>query len=173
MEKDIIILVDSTDKEIGYETKEKCHRTKPLLHRAFSVFLFNSRSEMLITKRAAGKATWPLFWTNACCSHPRKGEPIESAAHRRIKEELGIDCPLRFSFKFQYEAQYDKDWGESEVDSVFIGNYDGALRCDKSEVSDWKFMPVGALKKDVTKNADAYTPWFKLCFERVLKEVKA
>ncbi len=171
MEKDVIILVDSHDNVIGYETKEKCHRMKPLLHRAFSVFIFNGRGEMLLTRRAKSKKTWPLFWSNACCSHPKKDETVENAAHRRIMEELGIDCPLRFLFRFQYEAQYDNEWGESEVDSVFVGSHDGTLRCDKNEIADWKFMPASSLREDVKKNPDAYTPWFKFCFERVLKEM--
>ncbi len=163
-----IILVDSGDREIGYEEKEKCH-SHPKLHRAFSVFLFNDAGEMLVTQRSSAKKTWPLFWSNACCSHPRKGESCEAAAKRRVKEELGIDCAPEFLFKFEYSAQYDDTWGEHELDWVFSGKHDGPVNPDETEINDWKFVDVQELREDVRKNPDRYTPWFKLALERVLE----
>ena len=172
MEKESVILVDSNDKEIGYEEKYAAHRHPTKLHRAFSVFIFNSAGKMLITKRNCDKKTWPGFWSNACCSHPRKGEKTEDGAPRRIKEELGICVPLNYLFKFEYSASYDKMHGENEVDHVFAGKFDGEIAADKSEIDDWKFVDVNELKNDIRKNPDKYTPWFKICIDRVLKEKK-
>ncbi len=167
---DQLILVDSSDKEIGYEEKEKCHYGRPKLHRAFSIFLFNNRGEMLITKRSNKKKTWPLHWSNACCSHPRKGEDTGAAASRRIKEELGISVPLNFLFKFEYDAQYDKEWGEHELDWVFVGKYSGTIKPNKDEIDDWKFVSANELLKDMEKNPGIYTPWFKMVAEKVIRQ---
>ncbi len=169
---DQIILVDKNDKEIGYDTKEACHYKKPKLHRAFSIFIFNGKGEMLVTKRSAEKKTWPLFWSNAVCSHPRQGESTEKAAQRRLKEELGTATDLRFLFKFEYSAQYDKDWGEHEMDYVFTGEHNGPFYPDKSEVAEWKFMKIIDLEKDMKNNSDSYTPWFKIAFGKVLKNMQ-
>jgi len=166
-----LILVDKNDKEIGHIGKVEAHRGSLPLHRAFSIFIFNSRGEMLIQKRGSKKNTWPGFWANACCSHPRVGEKIEDAVKRRLKEELGFSCPLKFLFKFEYKAQYDNVWGEHELDSVFIGRYDGAVKPNKEEIMEWKFIGVDELKLDVKRNPGKYGPWFKLCYERVLKNL--
>ncbi|MBI5347324.1 MAG: isopentenyl-diphosphate Delta-isomerase [Candidatus Aenigmarchaeota archaeon] len=165
---DTLILVDSKDNEVGYEEKEKCHITPTKLHRAFSVFIFNSKGQMLIQKRSSKKNTWPGFWTNTCCSHPRKGEQLEDAVVRRLKEELGISCALEEIFKFEYKADYDKKWGENEVDHVFVGTYDGPIKPNKAEVEAFRFVDVDQLKKDVKNNPGKYTPWFKTALEKVL-----
>ncbi|MBI2971351.1 MAG: isopentenyl-diphosphate Delta-isomerase [Candidatus Aenigmarchaeota archaeon] len=163
-----IILVDDNDDELGYEGKEQCHRGKGMLHRAFSVFIFDG-DKMLITQRSGKKKTWPLYWSNACCSHPRKGEDTAAAAHRRLQEELGFSCSLRFLFKFQYNATYDSEWGEHEVDWVFIGTYGGHVKPDPQEIKDYQYVDVATLEKDVEKHPDSYTPWFKLILEKVLE----
>ena len=170
-DSDTMILVDSKDKEIGYEEKEPCHIWPAKLHRAFSVFIINSKGEMLVHKRAAGKKTWPGFWTNSCCSHPRKGEATAIAAARRLKEELGIVCQLKHLFTFEYSARFDDKWGENEVDHVFLGSYDGLVKADKNEIAEWKFVPIAELKNDMAKHPEKYTPWFKIALERVLKNV--
>ncbi|MBI2076038.1 MAG: isopentenyl-diphosphate Delta-isomerase [Candidatus Aenigmarchaeota archaeon] len=167
-----IILVDSEDNEIGYEEKGRCHHPKPVLHRALSVFIFNDENEMLITRRSSGKKTWPLYWSNACCSHPRKGEECGAAAKRRVKEELGIDCSPAFLFKFEYSAQYNDSWGEHELDWVFAGKHNGIIKPDKDEIKEWKFIGIEELKADVKKNPEKYTPWFRMSLERVLGHVK-
>lgn len=169
---DQLILVDSDDKELGYDSKENCHRMKPKLHRAFSVFIFNDKGEMLITKRSENKKTWPLHWSNAVCSHPRKGEECEAAAKRRIKEELGISVPLKFLFKFEYSAQYDEEWGEHELDWVFIGSYNDSVIPNTDEVEDWKFVDIEELRKDMQINPSRYTPWFMLCIDKVIEHMK-
>ncbi len=164
-----LILVDKDDNEIGSEEKDKAHRGSLPLHRAFSVFIFNIKGELLIHKRSGKKKTWPGFWTNTCCSHPRVGEATEEAAKRRLEEEMGFSCPLKFLFKFTYKARYDDVYGEHEVDNVFSGRYDGPVKPDRNEVDEWKFVGVGGLRSDMKKNPEKYTPWFRLCLERVLQ----
>ncbi len=164
-----LILVDSRDNVVGYAEKEECHHIPAKLHRAFSVFIFNSKGEMLVQKRSSKKKTWPEFWANACCSHPRKGEELEDATVRRLREELGFDCVLQYLFTFEYKADYDEKWGENEVDSVFIGTYDGTVKPNKNEIDEYKFVDIEWLRKDVKSNPDKYTPWFKTALERVLK----
>ncbi len=118
---DLLVLVDSEDNIMGYDEKENCHFIPTRLHRAFSIFIINSKGEMLVHKRSRLKNTWPGYWTNACCSHPRKGETLNDATQRRLREELGFACPLKYIFKFQYKSDYDRKYGENEIDNVFIG----------------------------------------------------
>jgi isopentenyl-diphosphate Delta-isomerase len=165
-----LILVDSNDKEIGYEEKEKCHHP-PVLHRAFSIFIFDKDGKMLITQRSPKKVRWGGFWSNAVCSHPRRGEKIEDAVRRRLKEEAGLECDLSYLFKFEYQAMFDGEWGEHELDHVFFGQTDAKPKVDKDEIGDWKFIDVNDLAEDIKANPKIYTPWFKLVFERVVKEV--
>lgn len=168
---DNLILVDKDDKEIGSAEKEECHKSMRL-HRAFSIFIFNSSGELLIHKRSSHKKTWPGFWTNSCCSHPRVGEELEKSAERRLKEELGFSCPLQHLFSFQYQAKFDGVYGEHELDHVFIGTYDGPVEPDKDEVEQWLFINVDDLKRDIKKNPEKYTPWFKLCIDGVLQRME-
>ncbi|MBI2173270.1 MAG: isopentenyl-diphosphate Delta-isomerase [Candidatus Aenigmarchaeota archaeon] len=167
---DTLILVDSSDREVGYEQKEKCHKNPAPLHRAFSIFIFNRKGELLIQRRNSKKVTWGGVWSNTCCSHPRKGESLQNAAKRRLKEELGFTTDLRHLFHFTYDAAWNKEWGEHELDHVFVGEYDGEVSPSKEEVENCKWVDAEELKKDMKKNAGSYTPWFKICFERVLKE---
>ncbi len=168
-----VILVDSNDKVLGYEEKFKCHHNPVKLHRAISVVIFNDKKEMLITKRSRVKKTWPGFWTNACCSHPlhigEKNETHEHAAKRRVSEELGISIEPKFLFKFQYDAQYDREWGETELGWVFAARHNGALKPNKEEVEGWKYINTEKLKKDIKKNPEKYTPWFKIGLPKVLE----
>ncbi len=120
-EAEPLILVDEADREVGYLSKERCHEGRGVLHRAFSLLIFNDRGELLLQRRAAAKRLWPHYWSNSCCSHPRRTESMETAIHRRLHEELGLACPLRFLFKFQYQAQFDNVGAEHELCSVFIG----------------------------------------------------
>lgn len=168
---DQLILVDSKDNVLGYAEKEKCHHGKPILHRAFSIFLFNNKGEMLITKRSSLKKTWPGFWSNAVCSHPRKDEETHAAAVRRLEEELGITSSLAYLFKFEYSADYDGEWGEHELDWVFAGKISEEPKADRDEIEDWKFISVEQLRQDVKNRPEKYTPWFKICLERVLESV--
>jgi len=162
-----LILVDEKDNEIGYEEKAKGHIGDLPLHRAFSVVIFNSKGQMLIQKRSDKKKTWPGFWANACCSSPRRGEEVIEAAKKRLKEELGFDCDLRFLFKFRYKAKYNEEWGENEIDWVFEGKYDGPVNPNKEEIGDFKFIDVDELKEDVKNNPKKYSPWFLIILKKL------
>lgn len=168
---DEIILVDHRDNDIGSEEKEACHRLPAKLHRAFSIFIVNSECQMLIQKRSGLKKTWPGFWSNACCSHPRKGENLPEAVLRRLQEELGFTCLLQHIFTFRYKADYSTEFGESEIDHVFIGQFDGEVKPNRDEIDDWQFISLNVLSKDVADNPGKYTPWFKEALPGVIKYV--
>ena len=120
-----LLLVNKKDEVIGFETKEKCHAGKGILHRAFSVYLFNNKGQLLIQQRSKFKKLWPLYWANTCCSHPRKNEGYVGAGERRLKEELGIISPLKMVGKFQYQVRYKNIGSENELCAILIGEYNG------------------------------------------------
>ncbi len=166
-----IILVDENDNEIGYMEKIEAHKNGAKLHRAFSIFIFNKDGKMLLQKRAKTKHLFANLWTNACCSHPIKGEALEKAAHRKLKQEFGFDCPLNEKFSFIYRADGEHGLSEYEYDHVFIGFYDGKPNPNPQEIDEWKYVRVDELKKDVKNRPENYTPWFKICLERVVQEL--
>ena len=167
-----VILVDEFDRPLGVEEKLAAHRDGGRLHRAFSVFVFDSSGRMLLQRRAAGKYHFGGLWTNACCSHPRQGEPLAEGARARLHHELGIDVPLEELFSFVYRAE-DPASGltEHEFDHVLTGRFDGTPRPNPDEVSDWRWTDVGELLEDVRRHPERYTPWFKLVLERVVREI--
>jgi isopentenyl-diphosphate Delta-isomerase len=156
-----VILVDEHDNSIGTMEKIEAHK-KGLLHRAFSILLFNTRGEVLIQKRAEVKYHSGGLWTNTCCSHPIPGENIDVATRRRLKFEMGIDVQTEFAYKFIYKTALDKELTEHELDHVYIGTFDGVPKPNPAEVDDWKFVDFQDLKKDVNNHPDAYTYWFRL-----------
>ena len=165
-----LILVDSTDQEIGYATVTACHYRSPKRHRAVSLFLFNHLGEMLITQRSSSKKTWPLHWSNACCGHPLKEELCEAAAARRMRQELGVEpATLEFLFKFEYAAQYSDEWGEHEIDWVFASFCEGPFPVNAQEVADWRFISVEDLLSRIGREPERFTPWFRICLDRVLE----
>jgi isopentenyl-diphosphate delta-isomerase len=168
---DEVILVDHSDNAIGGEEKDLCHHVPVKLHRAFSIFIVNKQRQMLIQKRAATKKTWPGFWSNACCSHPRKDENLHQAATRRLQEELGFTCALSHIFTFRYEAVFNEEFGENEIDHVFIGEFDGIVNPNKDEIDEWHFISLDRLTRDITDNTHKYTPWFKQAMPGVLKYI--
>jgi isopentenyl-diphosphate delta-isomerase len=168
---DELILVDEKDNDLGYAEKESCHLIPTRLHRAFSIFILNSTGMMLIHKRSSGKKTWPDFWSNSCCSHPRKGEDLSEAVTKRLEEELGFTCPLRHLFRFSYKNDYDNRYGEYEIDHVFIGQYDGEIRPNPDEIADFKFINLDELTQDVEAYPEKYTPWFKQALPKVVKYI--
>jgi isopentenyl-diphosphate Delta-isomerase len=159
MEK--VILVDEQDNFTGTMEKMEAHR-KGVLHRAFSVLIFNSRGEILLQKRSHTKYHSGGLWTNTCCSHPLPGEGIEQAARRRLNQEMGIDVQPKFIYKFIYRTNLDQDLIENEMDHVLLGTYDGIPAVNTDEVEDWKFISLDDLKNDIKINPEAYTYWFKL-----------
>ncbi len=162
-----LILVDENDNVVGYEEKENGHKGELPLHRAFSVLIFNSEGKMLIQKRSNKKKTWPGFWANACCSSPKKGEDVIDAAKRRMREELGFSCDLKFLFKFRYKARFNDEWGENEIDHVLEGHYNGDINANKDEIDEIRFIDIEELKKDAKSNPEKYAPWFLIILRRL------
>ena len=167
MEEEYVVLVDGEDNEIGFDEKSAAHIYPAKLHRAFSIFILDDRGQLLIQKRNHGKITWPGFWSNSCCSHPRPNEPIELAAQRRLDEELGFTCEVEFIFKFQYMAQFGT-WGEHEMDHVFLGYHNGSIHPNPTEIDDFTFAEMDELSIDMEANVNKYTPWLRICFRRLL-----
>ena len=159
-----VILVDENDNQVGVMPKLEAHQ-KGLLHRAFSVFIFNSKYELLLQKRASSKYHSGGLWTNTCCSHPREGEEILDAAKRRLIEEMGIDTSLRKVHDFIYKAELDNDLTEHEFDHVFYGIYNEDPIINKDEADDFKWIDMDSLNEDIKTNGDNYTIWFKIAFE--------
>ena len=167
---DLLILVDEQDNILGHETKEKCHRGEGLLHRAFSIFIFDKANRLLIQQRSALKPLWPLYWSNSVCSHPRKGETAIDAAHRRLQEEIAVDTSLQYLFKFQYRAAFKDIGSENELCSVYIGAADGPVRANPGEIAQWRFIDLEELNRDIKRHPQNYTPWFKIEWDRIKKE---
>lgn len=165
-----VILVDENDVEIGRMEKMAAHR-EALLHRAFSVFIFNRKGEMLLQQRASSKYHSPDLWTNACCSHPMPGETTEQAARRRLKEELGFDTELEHLFHFIYKTPFDNGLTEHELDHVFVGVYDGAINPDPAEVKDFCYMKMEAITESLQSYRHKYTSWFQIAFPRLEEEM--
>ena len=159
-----VILVDENDNQVGVMPKLEAHQ-KGLLHRAFSVFIFNSKYELLLQKRASSKYHSGGLWTNTCCSHPREGEEILDAAKRRLIEEMGIDTSLRKVHDFIYKAELDNDLTEHEFDHVLYGIYNEDPIINKDEADDFKWIDMDSLNEDIKTNGNNYTVWFKIAFE--------
>ena len=172
MTEEKVVLIDENDNEIGTEEKMKAHK-EGKLHRAISVFIFNSKGEMLIQKRADKKYHCGGLWTNTCCSHPRHGESYEESANRRLEEEMGINVDLKDIFNFTYKAEFDNGLTEHEHDHVFIGTFDGEPKPNPNEVGDWKWVNTEELFNDIKENPNKYTYWFKEIEERVVSHIKA
>lgn len=162
-----LILVDSNDSAIGHATKEHCHSRDGILHRAFSIFVFNSKNELLIQKRSAEKPLWPLYWSNSVCSHPREGEDYGEAVSRRLLDEVGLHLPVQFLFKFQYQANYKQLGAENELCSVFTGKSDELPIINNSEIADWRYVSFDKLQNDIDARPEKYTPWFQTELKRI------
>lgn len=169
--EEFVVLVDQDDQKLGLMEKQQAH-VAGLLHRAFSVFVFNSKGELMIQQRAADKYHSPTLWTNTCCSHPRDNESYEEAAHRRLVEEMGFDCVLDFKFSFIYKAHLDNNLTEHELDHVFIGYYDDEPKLNLKEVMAYRWVELEDLKKDIEVNPHDYTAWFKIIFEHYVSFIE-
>lgn len=162
-----VVLINEKDEVLGLMNKLEAHQ-KGLLHRAFSVFLFDKKGNMLLQKRASCKYHSPNQWTNACCSHPKENESYEMAAHRRLKEELGISCNLEKKFDFIYKADVGNGLWEHELDTVFIGNFEGNFTLNPDEVSEIRYISWEDLDREINDAPENFTEWFKI----ILKEYK-
>ena len=165
-----LILVDEHDREIGYLDKASAHLGHGVLHRAFSLFVFNPQGELLLQQRAPGKRLWPGYWSNTCCSHPRRGETLETAVHRRLHEELGLHCPLQFLFKFEYQAQFDAEGAEHELCWVYAGRSASTPTVNINEISALRYISPDALDAEMAQQPQTFTPWFKIEWERLRRE---
>lgn len=159
---DKLITVDKKDNIIGFESKEKCHDGDGILHRAFSIFIFNDKKQLLIQQRSEFKRLWPLYWSNSCCSHPRQNEGYTGAAERRLKEEVAISCKLKYLYKFQYRAKYKNIGSENEVCAVLIGKSNDDAVPNPEEIADHRWIGINELMIDINQNPEKYTPWFKI-----------
>jgi isopentenyl-diphosphate delta-isomerase len=164
-----LILVDGDDREIGHLAKADAHRGSGVLHRAFSLFVFNPRGELLVQQRAPGKRLWPGYWSNTCCSHPRRGEKMDSAIARRLREELGMTAELGFLFKFEYQTQYDANGAEHELCWVYAGWSAERPCANADEIAAWRYVPPQALHTEIMCAPERFTPWFKIEWQRVVR----
>jgi len=173
-DSEALILVDEADRELGHLSRAECHRGAGVLHRAFSLLIFNDVGELLLQQRAAGKRLWPRCWSNSVCSHPRRAETMEAAIHRRLHEELGLQCPLHFLFKFRYQAQFDTAGSEHELCSVFIGRCSDRPRINHNEILAWRWISPEAVQAQISgSDAGSFTPWFILEWQRIWRDHRA
>lgn len=167
-----VILVNEQNEQIGLMPKMEAHK-KGVLHRAFSVFIFNSKNELMLQQRAAHKYHSPLLWTNTCCSHQRDGETNIEAGTRRLIEEMGFTTALKEVTSFIYKAPFDNGLTEHEFDHVMTGFYEMDPVINKEEVEAWKWMPVEAVKFDIESNPEIYTAWFKIIFKNFYSHINS
>ena len=167
-----VVLVDKNDNQIGIMEKMAAHLV-PRLHRAFSVFLFNSKGELLLQQRALSKYHSPGLWTNTCCSHPRNGESVDKAAERRLHEEMGLRCEMHEVFTFIYKAPVGLGLIEHEYDHVFFGQCDQEPVINTDEVASWKYMSLNDIAADMKAHPELYTEWFKISFDEIVRHREA
>ena len=165
-----MVLIDPQDREIGQMEKLEAHR-EGRLHRAFSVFVFNERGELLLQQRAATKYHSAGLWTNTCCGHPRPGEALVDAGERRLKEEMGLRIPLRTTFHFTYKAELEHGLVEHEIDHVLIGISDHDPRPAPAEASDWRWVDRATLERELVEHSGLFTAWFPLCVKAAWESV--
>ncbi|KAA1242338.1 isopentenyl-diphosphate Delta-isomerase [Aquimarina sp. RZ0] len=170
MEEEKVILVNQNDEQIGLMSKLEAHK-KALLHRAFSVFILNHKNELMLQQRAHHKYHSPGLWTNTCCSHQRDGETNIQAGARRLMEEMGFVTSLKDTISFIYKAPFDNGLTEHEFDHVLVGHYEKDPVINLEEVSDWKWMPIEEIKKDIAIHPEKYTAWFKIIFDKFYSHI--
>jgi isopentenyl-diphosphate delta-isomerase len=166
-EEEPLILVDESDREIGHLSKGQCHDGEGVLHRAFSLFIFNPAGELLLQQRSAEKRLWPLFWSNSCCSHPRRGETMEVATERRLAQELGMTSSIHHLFTFQYQARYLDLGSENEMCWVYAGRSGQVPQPNDHEIADFRWINPEDLDREFQTQPEAFTPWFAMEWPRV------
>ncbi len=169
-----LILVDSEDSVTGYESKIDAHMGAGKLHRAFSIFLFTEDDQVLLQQRSGKKPLWPLYWSNSCCSHPRRGETYEQAVHRRLREELAVDAELEYLYRFEYRAEFGDIGAEHELCSVFVGKVPAPVRVDvnPSEIAAWRWVAGDAVDRMIQTQPNQVTPWFVMEWQRLRGEFR-
>jgi len=171
MKEEEVILVNEKDEKIGLMPKMEAHE-KGLLHRAFSVFVFNDNNELLLQQRAFDKYHTPGLWANTCCSHQRDGEPTVDAGKRRLMEEMGFTTDLEERISFIYKAPFDNGLTEHEYDHILVGRYNKEPNINPEEVAAYKWMTLDSVRKDIAENPEKYTPWFKIIFDKFYQHIK-
>lgn len=170
MTEENVILVNEKDEQIGTMPKMEAHE-KALLHRAFSVFVFNDKNELMLQQRASHKYHSPLLWTNTCCSHQRVGETNIQAGKRRLQEEMGFETELEDTISFIYKAPFDNGLTEHEFDHILVGSYEDVPNINPDEVAAWKWMPLEDVKEDMVQHPELYTAWFKIIFDKFYQHI--
>lgn len=165
-----MVLVDRQNTEIGIMEKQEAH-SKALLHRAFSIFVFNNKNELLLQQRAVDKYHSAGLWSNTCCSHPRPGEDTLAAAHRRLKEEMGFDCELSEKFSFIYKTPFENGLSEHELDFVFTGIFNGTPQLNTTEVASYRWISITELELEVQQYPEQFTIWFKIILKEYLDHI--
>lgn len=171
MKEEKVILVDTADTPLGTMPKMEAHE-KAVLHRAFSVFIFNQKGELMLQQRALHKYHSPGLWTNTCCSHQRLGETNIEAGKRRLFEEMGFSVPLQELFSFIYKAPFDNGLTEHELDHVMVGYFEAEPTINPEEVAAWKWISLEKLEQDLSRKPENYTVWFKIIFDRFYNHIK-
>jgi isopentenyl-diphosphate Delta-isomerase len=161
-ESEELILVDADDNETGYLSKAASHDGDGVLHRAFSIFLFNAEGELLLQQRSPSKRLWPEYWSNSICSHPRRGESMEIATERRLRDELNIHCDLEFVYKFAYQEAFGDVGSENELCHVFLGRCSAEILPNEHEIAAIRFVSTSGLDREFAEKPETLTPWFKL-----------
>lgn len=172
-EAEQLILVNDDDQPIGFLDKAGCHDGDGILHRAFSLFIFDARGRLLLQQRAAGKRLWPGYWSNSCCSHPRRHETMDEAVGRRLEEELGMQSDLQFLYKFSYHATFGDLGSERELCWVYIGAANDDPVVNRNEISAWRWIAPDDLDAELVANPEDFTPWFKLEWSQLRREYRA
>ncbi|MCL6220809.1 isopentenyl-diphosphate Delta-isomerase [Zunongwangia pacifica] len=170
MGTDQVILVNEQDEQIGLMEKIEAHE-KALLHRAFSVFVFNKKGELMLQQRALTKYHTPGLWTNTCCSHQREGETNVEAGKRRLLEEMGFTTDLKDTISFIYKAPFENGLTEHEYDHILVGQYDEDPKPNPEEVNAWKWVSLEQVKEDMKRNPEVYTEWFKIIFDKYYNHI--
>ncbi len=165
-----LILVDAEDRVRGYGSKGACHDGQGDLHRAFSLFVFNPEGALLLQQRSPSKRLWPGYWANSCCSHPRRDETMDVATQRRLLQEMGMRCELRYLFKFEYQAEYQGLGAEHELCSVYVGQTAAPVQANSNEVAAWRFVSPADLDAEMSTHPGHFTPWLKLEWQRLRRD---
>ncbi len=172
-EAEELILVDRDDNETGYLSKGRCHDGDGILHRAFSLFLFDDRGRLLLQQRATGKRLWAGYWSNSCCSHPRRGESMPVATARRLRDELNVSAELEFIYKFAYQADFGEAGAEHELCHVYLGRHSGIVQPNSSEIDAVRFVTADELEREFDAEPERFTPWFKLEWQTLREQYPA
>lgn len=171
-EDEELILVDAEDRELGYLSKARCHDGGGMLHRAFSVFLFNARGELLLQQRSRSKRLWGGFWSNTCCSHPRRGESMEVATERRLADELHVRADLEFVYKFSYQARFEDLGAENELCYVYLGRLVSPVVPNEHEIEAVRYVSAADLGRELDSAPGQFSPWFRMEWETLLGEYR-